>query len=343
MDDEALSLHVGPHFDMLPTATNGSFELIRKELCSLQNALQHIGEIMRRYEHIEWSEEESIKSMLRQLYVALNELREYAERQGSNSGYTSYGMGYDGGTQVKIWRPPSYESFQSFQRILVKAIERAKLKLDSSTRCNLESHRLENYSYSASHTLSVGERVRSITHRVFFCRHCERSVSREFGVFDVSCLILGKILCPPLQWLFLQSLQFDLPSTLDQNILHLFPSIHQLVSTLSHHDAIVLSMNLVSTSLTVLAIFIPFSHIGENCRSPVFFCCWLALVASGPLWTYIGGSAASFFLVFMPYAMSVGISIGLLWYRCVRKRGYPTSMEQEELKKQAGSSDIAHT
>ena len=296
---------------------------------------------MRRYEHIEWSEGESINSMVRQLYLSLNELREYAERQGSSSDNTLHDMGYDGGTQVKIWRPPPYESFQSFQRDLVKAIERARLKLDSSSRCNLEWDRPENYSYTASHTLSCGEQLRSIAHREFFYQHCERSSSRNVSVLDVSCLILGKILWPPLQWLSLQSLRFSLPSTLDQNILHLFPSIHQLVSTLSRHRTITLNTSLVSTSLTVMALYIPFSHISEGCRSPVLFCCWLAMVASGPLWTYIGGSAASFFLVFMPYAMSVGISIGLLWYRCVRKRSYPTSMTLQELKRTASSSDIA--
>ena len=93
------------------------------------------------------------------------------------------------------------------------------------------------------------------------------------------------------------------------------------MTTLSRHHALALSMSLVSTSLTVLALFLPFSHISERCRSPVLVCCWMALVASGPLWTYIGGSAASFFLVSMPYATSVGISIGLLWYCCVSKRG----------------------
>ena len=341
MDDEALSLHVGSHLDILPSATNGSFELIRNELSSLQKTMEAIGEIMRRYENAECNEGESIKRLLRHLYIALDELRELAERQGSNSGYTPHGMGNEEGTQVDEWRPLSYASVQTFQRGLIKATERARSKINGSINCDPEWYEPEKNSYSAGHTHGFDRGARSVADHLSFCRYCEGSYRQEFGVLDLSCLILGKILCPPLQWLSLQSLQFDLSSTLDRSILHLFPSIYQLVTTLSRHHALALSMSLVSTSLTVLALFLPFSHISERCRSPVLVCCWMALVASGPLWTYIGGSAASFFLVFMPYAMSVGISIGLLWYCCVSKRGCQIRMTQEELKRRAGSSDIA--
>ena len=334
MDDEALFLHVGSHLDMLPSAMDGSFELIRNEQYSLQKAMEATGEIMRRYKNKECSKGECIKRLLEYLYVALDELKELAERLGSNSDYTPRGMGNDEGIWVDKWRPLSYASFQPFQRGLVKATERARLKIDSPMRCDLEWSKLEKYSHRPSYTHGFGRGARSVA---------ERSYGQEFGVLDLSCLILGKILCPPLQWLSLQSLQFDLSSTLDQSILHLFPSIYQLVTTLSRHHALALSMSLVSTSLTVLALFLPFSHISESCRSPVLFCCWLALVASGLLWTYIGGSAAGFFLVFMPYAMSVGISIGLLWYWCVRKRDHQIGMTQEEVKGRAGWSDIADT
>ena len=318
-DDEALSLHVGSHLDVLPSATDGSFELITDELSSLQKATEAIGEIMRRYENIECSEGESIKRPSRRLYSALEMLRELAERQGTSSGYTPQGRGIEEGTPVDKWRPLSYASLQSFQRGLIKTTERARLKIDGSMRCDLEWYKLEKYAHSPSNTHGFGGGARSVDDHTSLYRYCQRSYGQELGVLDLSCLILGKIVCPPLQ--------LDPSSSLDQSIQHLFPSIYQLVTTLSRHHAVALSMSLVSTSLTVLALFLPFSHIDEKCRSPVLVCCWMALVASGPFWTYLGGSAASFFLVFMPYAMSVGISIGLLWYWFAMERDHQMGMK----------------
>ena len=395
MDVEALSLHLGSHLDMLPSATDGSLDLTRNELSSLQKAMEAIREIMCQYKTIGSSEKENMKTPLRHLYVALDELRDFAERQDSDSGYTSPGMvneegtqtnkfcrlsnvsqgevksmldkgsplsyasgneedvqinrcssswcasEYDGGSEVDNYRPLLYASFQTFQRGLMKATERARLRIDGSTSCDQEWYNLEKHFHSASRTRLFDGGARSVGDHICLSRYWGRSYGQELGVLDLSCLILGKILFPPLQWLSLQSLQVDLSSTLDQSLRHLFPSIYQLVTTLSRHHAVALSMSLVSTSLTVLALIIPFSHISERCRSQVLICCWIALVVSGPFWTYIGGSAASFFLVFMPYAMSVGISIGLLWDRCVSKRGCQIPTTQDELKRRAGSSDIA--
>ena len=343
MDDEALYLHVESHLDMLPSATNGGLEVISKELRSLQNALQIMEEIMRRYENIECSQGESLKDLLRHLGVALDELKEYAERHSSSGGYRRHCVEYNGGTKMERWRPLLYESVQSFQKGIAKAIERATLKIDSSTRCDLEWHTLEKHSPSASYTPNFSKGAQTVAHSESFCLRYEWSSGQDLDLFGFSCLILGKILCPPLQWLSLQSLQPEVPSTLDQSLLHLFPSIHQLVITLSRHHSLALSMCLVSTSLTALAIFIPLSHTSESCRSPVLFCCWLALVASGPLWTYLGGSAASFFLVFMPYAMSVGISLGLLWCWCVTERECRIGVTQDELQRKASFSKVADT
>ena len=413
MDDEALSLHLGTHLDMMPSATDGTLDMITNELSSLQKAMDAIREIIRQYKHIGSRERENMKTSLRHLYVALDELRDFAERQDSNSGYTSSGVGDEEGTQankssriafslmeigeesyassegykgnllscllqhrdesllpymsqrqdqsvvdkcrafsnvsqkqqesqVHKWSPLCYASFLALERGLVKAAERARLKIDGSMTSDLEWCNLEKHSQSASRIHGLGGGVRSVANHISLSWFCERSYGQELGVLDLSCLILGKLLWPPLQWLSLQSLQVDLSSTLDQSILNLFPFVHQLMSTLSRHNAVSLSMSLVSTILTVLALFIPFSHIGERCRSQVLVCCWIALVVSGPFWTYIGGSAASFFLVFMPYTLSVGISIGHLWYRCVSKRGCQIPTTQEELNKRAASSDNAN-
>ena len=344
MDEESFFSHIESHLDLLPSATNGSSELIREELCSLQKAIHYVEEIMLQYKKDGCKDRNAVEDLLRQLHLALNELKESAEKHGPSNGCTPHCTGYDEGTQTEIRRPLSYESLQSLRRGIAKAVERAKLKIDNPTRCHLKWHTLAKYSPNASHTQpGLGKGAQTAAHSESFFKCCEHSSGRSLGVVEVSCLILGKTMCPPLQWLYLQSLQLEPPSTLDQSFIDLIPALSKIVTTLSRHHTIALSMSLASTSLTVLAFFIPLSHISESCRSPVLFCCWLALVASGPLWTYLGGSAANFFLIFMPYAMSVGISIGILWHRCITKREYRVRMTQEELQRKASLSEIADT
>ena len=339
VDDEALLSHVESHFNMFSSAKNGSLELIKKELCSLQKSGHTWEEIMREDRRDECNNEDGIGH----LYIALNELKECAGMDCLSCGHTLCRIGYYEGSQMERDKPSLYGSFQRLQGGIANAIKQARLKIDSLTRCDLRWHAVEEYSFSASRTQpDIGKGMQSVAHGKPFYRYYEQCSGRELGFAGVLCLILGKTMCPPLQWLCLQSLQFEPLSTLDQSLIDLVPSIYQLVSTLSHHRAVALSMSLVSTSLTVLALFIPFSHISERCRSQVLICCWMALVVSGPFWTYIGGSAASYFLVFMPYAMSVGISIGLLWYRCVSMRGCQIPTTQEELKRRAASSDNAN-
>ena len=340
MDDEAIFSHVESHFNVFPSATNGSLELIKKELCSLQKAGHSLEGIMRGDRRNECKYRDGIGH----LHIALNELKEFAGMDGPSNGYTPCRMGYYEGTRMERERPLLYGSFQNLQRGIANAIERASLKIDSLNRCDLKWHPVKEYSPSASRAQpGIGKGAQSVTHGRPFCRCYEQSSGRELGSVGVSCLILGKTMCPLLQWLCLQSLQSEPRSILDHSLIDIVPSLSPLVATLGRHHTITLSMSLVSTSFTVLALFIPFSHTSERCRSSVLVCCWMALVVSGPLWTYLGGSAAGFFLVFMPYAISVGISIGLLWYWCVRERDHRMGVKQEELKRRAGWYDIVDT
>lgn len=203
--DEALFLHIESRLNILPSATNGSSELIRKELCSLQKAIHYVEGIILQGGKIECKEMNGIEGLLRHLHVALNELGECAERQGPSSGYTPHCTGYDEGTRMERWRPLLHESVQSLQKGIAKALERARLKIDSSTRCDLKWHSLERCSPRASHTQpSFGKGAQAVAHSESFCRRCEQSSGRDLGVLEVSCLILGKTICPLLQWLCLQ-------------------------------------------------------------------------------------------------------------------------------------------
>ena len=318
-DCEAFFSHVESHFDVCPSTTNGSLELIKKEPCSLQKAGNSLEGIMREDRRNECKHRDGIGN----LRIPLNELKECAGTHGPSSGYSPCRMGYYEGTRMERETPLRFGGSQILQRGIANAIDWARLKINSSNKCALKWHWVEEYSPSASRTQPrIGKGAQSVTHGRPFCRCYEQSSGRELGLVGVSCLILGKTMCPLLQWLCLQSLQSEPRSILDQSLIDHVPSLSQLVATSGRHHTVTLSMSLISISLTVLALFIPLSHISERCRSPVLICCWMAIVASGPLWTYIGGSTASFFLVFMPYAMSVGISIGLLWYRCARERDH---------------------
>ena len=196
MDDKALSLHVGSHLDMLPSATDGSFELIRNEQYSLQKAMEATGKIMRWYKNIDCSKGESIKRLLRPLNVVLAELKELAERLGSNSGYTPHGMGNEEGTEVGKWRLLSYASFQTFQKGLVKATERARLKIDSPMRCDLEWYKLEKYSHSpAIHTVSVEERDLSLTTYPFV--GTVRDLIVKNSAYSISLVLFWARSCAP--------------------------------------------------------------------------------------------------------------------------------------------------
>ncbi|KAK0513500.1 hypothetical protein JMJ35_004486 [Cladonia borealis] len=298
---------------------------------------------MREYRNNECKDRNGIEDLLKRLHIALNELRD-TEMHGRSSGQMPHCTRYDEGTYMEGQQSSPYEPLQSLRRCIAKAIERARVKIKSSTRCDSEWHTLEKYSPSVSYTQpSLGKGAQSVVHNESFCRHFEQTSGRDLRVFELSCLIMGKTMCPPLQWLFLRSLTSEPPSILDRSMFDLIPSLSQIVTILSRHHTITLSIWFISTSLTALALFIPLSHTSESCRPPVLFCCCLALVASGPLWTYIGGSAASFFLVFMPYAMSVGISLGLLWCWFVTERECRIGVTQDELQRKASFSKVADT
>ena len=313
-----------------------------KEICSLQEILRSVEGNARETRSNGYKDRKGIEDLSSHLHIALKELGECAEMHGSNNGQMPHCTGYDEGTHMERQQLLPYEPLQSLCRCIAKATDRAGMKTNSSYRCDSEWHTLEKYSPSLSYTQpSLSKGAQSIIHSESFYGHYKQTSGRGLGVLELSCLIMGKTMCPPLQWLFLQSLTSEPTSILDRSMFDLIPALSQIVTVLSRHHTIALSMCLVSTSLTVLALFIPWSQISGSCRPLVCLCCGLALVASGPLWTYIGGSAASFFLVFLPYAMSVGISLGLLWCWCVTEIECRIRVRQDELQGNTSVSEVA--
>ena len=231
---------------------------------------------MREYRNNGCEDRNGMEDLSRHLHIALKELKVCVEMHGPSSGLRPHYTGYDEGTHMERQQPLPYEPLQTLRRCVAKVIERARVKINSSTRRDVRWHTLEKYSPSASYTQpSLGKGAQSVIHSKSFCTRFEESSGRDLGRYELSCLIMGKTICPTLQWLFLQSLSSEPPSVLDRSLFNLIPSLSQIVTTLGRHHPITLSMCLVSTSLTVLALFIPLSHTSERCQAPVLFSCWL--------------------------------------------------------------------
>lgn len=211
--------------------------------------------------------------------------------RGPSGGQMPPCTGYDEGTHMEEQQPLPYEPLQSLQRCIAKATERARVKSNSSTRCDSEWHTLEKYLPSASYTQpSLGKGAQFVVHSESFCGRFEQTAGRDLGVLERSCLIMGKTMCTLLQWLFIQSLTSEPPSVLDRGLRNLMPSLSQIVTRLGRHHTITLIMSLVSTSLTVLALFMLLSRISESCRLQISFSihalcyersnqCWYPLVS----------------------------------------------------------------
>ena len=151
MHEQALLPRVEPHLNMLPSATNGSFALLRKELYSLQKVVHSVEGTMREYRNNECKDRNGIDDLLRHLHIALEELRECTEIHGPRSGCMPHCRGFDEGRYVERQQPSPYGPLQSICRCIAKAVERARLKIDNTIKWDSKWHRLAKSSPHASH------------------------------------------------------------------------------------------------------------------------------------------------------------------------------------------------
>ena len=144
-----------------------------------------------------------------------------------------------------------------------------------------------------------------------------RICSSSSGALEVSCLIITKIGFPPLQWLFLHSLRLEPFSLMDQRILNLVPTIAGTIEQLQTRPQVCMLSVLSISTMTVLALSIPIlrSHYDSTSGNLIHhreLLGLIALVFAVLYWAYESGSPLDFFLIGMPLAFSVGISLGIL-------------------------------
>lgn len=131
---------------------------------------------------------------------------------------------------------------------------------------------------------------------------------------DVLCFLLGTLACPPLIWPTFQSLKLEPTSLLDQHIIELMPFTATLVRFLSRHTIMALTIMTSSITISTGALAMPIWKSCPRGRSAAFVSCWLLIVTGSLVWSHMGGSIAGFFLVFIPFALGVGVASGLLWH-----------------------------
>ena len=132
-------------------------------------------------------------------------------------------------------------------------------------------------------------------------------------LLEIVVLVTGAVASPPVQWLLLQSLHLEPPSRLDQRIVSSSSSMTTLIRALDHERLGTLLMMFSSMAMTVVCLVKGATRTTGNARSLVYIVCFFAIVSGGIVWTSVGGSAVEFFWIFMPFALSVGVLLGLLW------------------------------
>ena len=149
------------------------------------------------------------------------------------------------------------------------------------------------------------------------CRLC----SSKSGMPSTLCLILTKTVLPPFQWLFLHSLKLEPISLMDQRIMRALPRLTGMLGWLERRSQISLFSMLVLSALAVLALSIPMTNrpcvsgggkgVGKVSSRQELWSLTI-LIYTALFWNHEGGSALDFFLLGMPAALSVGISLGSL-------------------------------
>ena len=142
-------------------------------------------------------------------------------------------------------------------------------------------------------------------------RNTDKSPQR-FSRIDRICLGLNQIVCPTLVWILLRSLHLEPPSLLDRKLQQLIPFASNAIVALEDYPRTALILVVHLLSLSVVAILKPAASI--NGRTNLYVCpCWILSLTCGLLsWSLIGGSLLEFCLLFVPFALSLGMTLGLL-------------------------------
>ena len=135
---------------------------------------------------------------------------------------------------------------------------------------------------------------------------------QSFSRIDRVCLGLNPIIYPPLVWILLRSLHLEPPSFLDRKLQQLLPFASNAIIALEDYPRTALILVVHLLGLSVVVILKPAASM--NGRTNLYVCpCWILVLTCGLLfWPLMGGSLLEFCLLFVPFALSVGMTLGLL-------------------------------
>ena len=137
-----------------------------------------------------------------------------------------------------------------------------------------------------------------------------RNHNLEFA--SAICLLFHKTLGPLWHWLLLSSLHIEPTSRASKRIMDQFPNLPKTIG--SSHNLVALGnlMLLISMGcMTCSTVMIAWQCDIRN-RASIFISTIMLLTLGGYQWHLTKGSAVELFLVFMPLAVSIGFSLGLL-------------------------------
>ena len=162
---------------------------------------------------------------------------------------------------------------------------------------------------------------KDIMQQALSIRHQVRTALPDQGLLHnildtpfVLCFLLGTLICPSLIWLTLQSLELEPPSLLDQRLLASLPILVTWIAHLGDQPTMALITMISSITISTVVLVVTAWMTCMKGRLLIFACCWLLVGAGSPFWTLSGGSVFGLFLVFMPFALSLGVALGLLWH-----------------------------
>ena len=155
---------------------------------------------------------------------------------------------------------------------------------------------------------------RSTPNTVTTCQH--RSVTS----LDLLCLVAGKLVC---------IIQLPLLSALRCHRTHL--SCHAIQYTTSSppvppmtvnwNQALVVTTSLALVTAAIAALTVLFLKATSPRRTTMLVTCCLTTLLGSMFWTLEGGDAAGFAVVLLPFAFSVGATLGFYWEHTMRLGG----------------------
>ena len=149
-----------------------------------------------------------------------------------------------------------------------------------------------------------------------FALNCRTDL--RFDMLDNFCLLVTKITIPPLQWLFLHSLQLEPYSLMDRRVLRAMPLVTKMIDAVRGRFEVSWILMLLATTIGVIALSRPLlSAPRDSYRTGgehlyMVLSSLLAMVFTALYWAYESGSALDFFMIGMPFSVSVGISLSFL-------------------------------